>query len=596
MAYFSARPDGLVDADIGNGRMLPMLEEHARAGGLLPAPMPAIPVGNPASMANDPNVVAGPGGAPADDASLIANAMNNPQPTAPAPLTQGSYNGIPLPAPGRGFLDDTQQKGGAPRPEFAAGVEKLQAEAPHVNRDVPGDTHEQGLTRIDPNGGGEQRPAGIFGAQQGPGRIVQTSKGGDIRASFVRRPGEELDEGTKAYADSIDPEALRGQRETSVTNAAIARDNAVAADISATAKAEAQIEEQRQQVAKNRAILQQKTDIIDRRQKEAESATPQTRDEVLKSRGAVAGVLAGISIALGGYLQGMRGGENPGLKIVNDSIESEISSQRAKWEAMKDKIGAARSDFGHAMQLYGDPNMAEADMRMRSWQLAANMSAAHKAQGDNAEWLANQQQLTQQMVGNAAAEKQKWKNLADGQVVQENYQYHAPTFAQVGGPPKLNKDQREQMKEARERQIRLPDGNYAYAVNPAHVRTIQDKITAASNTLDAFGQIRSLLPKGGGPVTDPNVRKKIEAIQDRALSSLSASESQGVVTKADAERASATLSDINAIITDGGAGLQATESVVRNNMDATIRDNTYADPDATTPTRGGKATTFQPGL
>jgi hypothetical protein len=591
MATYTPRGDGLVNVDVGGGRVLPMGEAQAQAGGATLAVMPPQP-GAPPPVASPysalgPEAVAGPGGGPA-----------TPMPMAPTPGDAGPGSIMALYGPGsQPSPDQFRAMLGRQAQPAAASHEAPPNQLPAKFDTLPvAQPSAEGLTRIDPRSATPQGPPGInFGATS-PGRIVQTSKGGDIRASFVRRPGEELAPGVKEYADSLDPAEIASRHETATTNAAIARDNAVAEQISATKDAEAELEQQRQQVASNRAALQQKLDIVDRREREAADATPQTRREVLQSRGALAGVMSGLSIALGGWVQGLRGGENPGLKIVNDSIESEISSQRAKWEASKDKIGAARSDFGQAMQLYGDPNMAEADMRMRALTLAANMANAYKTQGENQEWMANQQQVSQALAAQAAGEKQKWKTLADGQVVQENYVYKPPTYAQVGGPPKVTKDQREQMKEARERQVRLPDGSYAYAVNPAHVRALQDKITAANNTLDAFSQIRALLPKGGGPVTDPNVRKQIEAIQDRALSSLSASEAQGVVTKADAERASATLSDINAIITDGGAGLKATESVVRNNMEATVRDNTYADPDATTPTRSGKASTFKAGL
>lgn len=594
MATYSPRPDGLVNVDIGGGRVLPMAESQAQAGGATLAPpsiqelygTPRQPLPNlpPDTGALPPQFAAGaslpPPAPPQMSPEQFRAQLAPPASHAPAPESL-------VPA----------QFGGRPR---AAQPDYSPLDVPEPPHPSPGEagTDASGLTRIDPRSAdqGLSPQAQFFGAGQAPGRVVQTSKGGDIRASFVRKPGEELAPGVKEYAGSLNPQELASKRETLVTNAAIAHDNATASMLDATRQAESELEAQRAQVAQNRAALQQKLDIVDRREREAADATPQTRREVLQSRGALAGVMSGLSIVLGGYVQGLRGGENPGLKIVNDAIESEISSQRAKWEAAKDKIGMARSDFGQAMQLYGDPNMAEADMRMRALTLAANMANGYKAQGENQEWLANQQQVTQQLQAQAAAEKQKWKTLADGQVLQENYVYKPPTFGQIGGVPKLTKEQREQMKDARERLIRVPGGSYYYSKNPAHTQALQDKITAASNTLDAFNQIKARLPRGGGPVTDPNVRKEIEAIQDRALSSLSASEAQGVVTKADAERASATLSDINALITDGGAGLKATESVVRNNMEATIRDNTFADPDAVTPSKVGAASTFKPGL
>src|SRR6187399_1844711 len=448
MATYSPRPDGLVNVTTDSGRVLPMAEAQAQAGGAtLAPPMPAPfaapgppPVANPYS-AIGPNAVAGPGGG--SDEAAIAAAMANPQAPAPPQPASPFVNSQLSLAPGT-RLEAPPLPSGKPRPDFAAGVQQLQAEAPQVNpeADLQG-ADPRNLTRIDPRSAdqGLSPQAQFFGSAQGPGRVVQTSKGGDIRASFVRKPGEELAPGVKEYADSLNPQELASKRESLITNAAIAHDNATASMLDATRQAESELEAQRAQVAQNRAALQQKLDIVDRREREAADATPQTRREVLQSRGALAGVLSGLSIALGGRVQGLRGGENTGLKIVNDAIESEISSRRAKWEASKDKIGMARSDFGQAMQLYGDPNMAEADMRMRALTLAANMANGYKVQGENQEWLANQQQVSQQLAAQAAGEKQKWKTLADGQVLQENYVYKPPTYGQIGGVQRLTKEQ-----------------------------------------------------------------------------------------------------------------------------------------------------------
>lgn len=597
MATYTPRPDGLVNVDIGGGRMLPMGEAQAQAGGATPAPPPSI-----AELYGTPRQ---PLPQLPPDTGLPPQ-FATPGVSAPAPqqMSPEAFRarlqppGVHAPAP-EAFPSSLGGGGRARAPEAGQAYAALDTpEPPH--EDIPGNAAENpnGLVRIAPE---QQSPEGspqarFFGQQQG-GQIVQTSKGGDIRASFVRRPGEELDPAAKAYADSLDPAALASSHETATTNAAIARDNAVASQIDATRQAEGELEAQRAQVAQNRAALQQKLDIVDRREREAADATPQTRREVLQSRGALAGVLSGISIALGGYVQGLRGGENPGLKIINDSIESEISSQRAKWEASKDKVGMARSDFGQAMQLYGDPNMAEADMRMRALTLAANMTNAYKAQGDNQEWLANQQMIGQQLAGQAAAEKQKWKTLADGQVVQENYVYHAPTFAQVGGGSRLSpKDQREEAEKARERLVRAYDGKFYYANGRAqNVPELQTKLTAAGNFVDVLDKIDSRLAKAG-PTLDLDDRNTIEALRQQGLSLNSKLLGEGVVTEGDAKRNAKYLGDTNSLISDNRAALKALRGTALDIHNSVLRDNTSQDPYGYEPTLPGRASSFKAGL
>ncbi len=608
MATYTPRGDGLVNVDVGGGRMLAMPEAHAQAGGATLAPaatMPELPGPNPHSMIGSGEAVAGPGGGGETYVDIYGNPhLKN--------------------APPSGFekaVGEAWQSATAPRTPVAAGIALEKKDTPGADiygnplRAAPAATAPgaptaaekvptETLTRFDPGAGRQTTTpqADYFGAATAPAptRVVQTSKGGDIRASFVRKPGEQLAPGVAEYADSLDPADITSKRETAVTNAAIARDNGVAAEIDAIKAAESELEAQRSQVAQNRAALQQKLDIVDQREREAMSATPQTRREVLQSRGALAGVMSGLSIALGGWIQGLRGGENPGLKIINDSIESEISSQRAKWEAQKDKVGMARSDFGQAMQLYGDPNMAEADMRMRALTLAANMAGTYKTQGENQEWLANQQQVTQQLAAQAAGEKQKWKTLADGQVVQENYVYKPPTFATVGGPPKVTKEQKDQREEedkAGERLVRTRDGRYVYAVSAKARDEVQKRVTAAGNLLDTLDLIESKLPKGGGATLDPDARAEIEVARDIAQSQLSEAQGQGVVTKADAERMGPSMANLNAMLSNNAAGLRTVRGLMKATHDATIRDNTFEDPRRQLPGAGSRGGgNFKPGV
>jgi hypothetical protein len=449
-----------------------------------------------------------------------------------------------------------------------------------------------GLTRINPNMAPQGPPGMNFGTS--PGRIVQTSKGGDIRASFTRQPGVALDPAAKAYADSIDPEGLASKRETMTTNAALAADNAIASQISATKEAEAELEAQRAQVAQNRVALQEKLNIVDQREREAATATPQTRREVLQSRGALAGVMSALSIALGGWVQGLRGGENVGLKMLNDSVESEIASQRAKWEAQRDKVGMARTDFGQAMQLYGDPNMAEADMRMRALTLAANMSDAYDKQGKNQEWLANQQQVTQQLQAQAAAEKQKWKTLAEGQVLQENYVYKPPTFAQVGGAPKLTKDQREDQKDARKRIIRLPDGNYAYLSNDSRLKDVQEQLTAGGDVVDGMSKLLALA--NDNTLTPGAKRDRYKALAQDIRPIISVAKKQGAMGEQEVKGYEDILGDPSAVLRDNGATLKTAIEQQHSRNQRVIRDNAFADPDATTPYSAAAASTFKAGL
>lgn len=588
MAYYSPRPDGLVNVDIGGGRALPMLLEHAQAAGALPMPdVPMVPVANPNS-ALGPNAFAGAG---ASDESAIASALANPQPV-PAPVSPFQNGKLNIPA------GTPLQSGSVSKTDFAQGVQQLQSEAPQTQPDEGGGAN--GLIAI--GGGGAQggpqglSPQAMFFGAQGPGHTVQVSKGGDLRTSFVRRPGVAIDESLQQYGEDTNPKDIASKRETLVTNAAIAADNAVQQQIDATKQAEAELEQQRAQVAQNRAVLQQKYDAIEARDREAAAATPQTRSQIIQGRGTLANMMSGLSIALGGWVQGLKGGPNSGLDILNDAVQGEIDTQRARYEAMKSNSAAASTAFGKVMQLYGDPNMAEADMRMRALTLAANMADAYKAQGMNQLELARQQELTRQLHAQAAEEKQKLKTLAEGQIVQENYQYQAPQFVTVGGASAKSKDQREEEEKARERLVRLYNGEYRYATGRAqNVPELQGKLTSAGNFLDTLDKIETRLAKAG-PTLSLDDRNAVEALRQQALSQNSKLLGEGVVTEGDAKRNAKYLGDTNAILSDNRSGLRALRSVATDMHNSIVRDYTSKDPYGYVESLPSRSSTFKPGL
>ncbi len=254
----------------------------------------------------------------------------------------------------------------------------------------------------------------------------------------------------------------------------------------------------------------------------------------------------------------------------------------------------ARSDFGQAMQLYGDPNMAETDMRMRALTLAANMAGTYKTQGENQEWLANQQQVTQQLASQAAGEKQKWKTLADGQVVQENYVYKPPTYAQVGGPAKVTKEERDAKKDARERLIRAPDGSYAYVGSPNRVKEVQEQLTAGGDVVDGMNKL--LVLAKDNTITDLEKRARYKALTQDIRPIISVAKKQGAMGEQEVKGYEDLLGDPSAVIRDNGATLRAAIEQQRGRNNRVLRDNAFADPDATIPFAAAPASTFKPGL
>lgn len=91
----------------------------------------------------------------------------------------------------------------------------------------------------------------------------------------------------------------------------------------------------------------------------------------------IAGVLA---VALGGYAQGLRGGPNTALEIINKSIDDSVAAQRANLETKKGLVDQNKSLFAQKLQQFGDERAAE--LATKQDVLAGAIATAESAMGD----------------------------------------------------------------------------------------------------------------------------------------------------------------------------------------------------------------------
>lgn len=500
MAYYTPRPDGLVNVALDDGRMLPMQEQHAQAAGILPMPSAQAAIGGPNPYGGlPPDAVAGPGGGNPDaDAINAAMAQQSAAPASPPPSISAPGGGLNIPK-GTSLIVPPGANG-KPLPDFKAGIAGIQAEAPQTNPDAQGEA-PGGLRRIVPSARGGQP-----GSQEQGARTVKISPDRDVRASFTVKPGVDADPAFQDTVDQISPAGEYAQHMDAANRAYVARQEALTASTQANTAAMAQQEQMRAQVAQNRAALQTKLNTLDQRQAEAEQATPQTRGEIIQSRGSLAGVLSGISIALGGYVQGLRGGSNPGLDIVNQSIQDEIASQKAKWEATKDKEAAANTAYGRALQLYGDPNAAEADMYTRGLTLAANIANNHWKQADNEDEMMKQRLVAQSLMEQAAEKKQAAYTLIHGQIAQENFVHQNAQYATVGGPAAPPTDV--------EKMVTLPNGTRAWATRAEAAKAAQETVSEAALLDSQLGQLKKLTASAGSRTWTADERARAETLKN----------------------------------------------------------------------------------
>lgn len=82
-------------------------------------------------------------------------------------------------------------------------------------------------------------------------------------------------------------------------------------------------------------------------------------------------IAALVSVGLGGFLSGARGGPNQALDMINTEIERDIRSQEFAYKAKRDSLEAQQSAFGMAMQRYQSVDAAKAFARVAAMDTVA---------------------------------------------------------------------------------------------------------------------------------------------------------------------------------------------------------------------------------
>lgn len=250
--------------------------------------------------------------------------------------------------------------------------------------------------RYSPGGGGPRRSGGMevgtIKEQREPGRELLPEQ--MWRMGLAERPKElyEVDPTVPQSTIGTDEPVMR-ERQTGLERGASAAGDAARKEyelqLDAAHKqsiAERQnladqsnlIDEQLGTIADRRNRIAKLQEVADQRAREADSIEPRTRSQIWEDRGTFAQIMGGLSMAIGGYTQGLgrNGGHNPGMEMINKMLDSAVDDERYKHER-RQKIGmSAKSDLDKAMAIYGDLDLATLDAKNRK---LANVMALTKS-------------------------------------------------------------------------------------------------------------------------------------------------------------------------------------------------------------------------
>lgn len=224
--------------------------------------------------------------------------------------------------------------------------------------------------------------ATMAGGRAGPAKLVTTS------------------ETVKSTQLGAVPEKLSG--DIADQEADIDRQQAAASDmtaVAATHSLQQQAEVIRQQQADaaaaqaERARVDQRISSLQAKSDSDEAAMVQAKPQGIKDYwggSMLAQMISGLSLALGAGVQ-TRTGVNPAEQMLDKSIDRWVNDQKQQYDAAKDKATLSNNKYKDALQTFGTPEAAQAQLRLQSLAaknaLAQNMAEQSKVP----QWLANAQ-------------------------------------------------------------------------------------------------------------------------------------------------------------------------------------------------------------
>lgn len=360
------------------------------------------------------------------------------------------------PEPVRDLKEPTGVLGGAPT-EKKLDQAEADAKAKRERKPGVGDELRGGNRVVDIDTGGGQQGGGR--QSQGGGQRSYFIPGGNRRVSSIRIPGQEVpedvsnlirgdnySEGAQQRAESagMSPEDVFLSQSAGTlpedthdaTTAQIVKlqqEDILRRQANVRAEQKA-IDDQALKRVQTDKMIRARQKLIADRDAETSKLTPGSAKEVWASKSTFQQISAAISVALGGYLQGLQGrANNPGMQMIQDGIAQEISDQRAKYEASQARGEQARGDYADAVALYGTPEAAALDLTNRRLEAAAKLTEAQAERigtlGYKQAAALQSQAIRQEKAGNLL----KLNELEHGRIVQENYQDFPDQIIGVGG-------------------------------------------------------------------------------------------------------------------------------------------------------------------
>lgn len=493
--YLRDPASGLPAVQTASGALLPLplsADDMSLAGAQLAGP-PGLP---PAPDMGPDLRVAGPGGGPSGGGLFgVPGLSAGTLPVEPIrqaigwrdPAEQGALPGSPLAAK----LASQPPRQDAPVPR--AGVDPATLARPRLAAPPASPAPQDAPSGLEDPLVRQAMAEAMRGGGGGPRRLGVTSE-----THKLTRPEAPIDPALASRANEAQMAADKyGEMQAMALTER--REQAYQAQQAELAARSGQLQAQQERHEAQQALLrdyQAKRDAV--ASEAAQMKVPQMED-YWASRGTMAKMATALSITLGGALQGLRGGQNPGLEMSNQEIERWISSQREAYERARGKVADADNQYAKMVQAFGSENLALEHLREQAWTVRDGMLRAYAEKIGTPSALENYNQAMLQGEAERAALQAR---ASQGAMVEIEQKLNMQGGG--GGSPGVLKMLRAGA-EARKLRDVIAGGDE----KPAFQREVQNEkvegITGALEAIEAADEVESALTRLGvdSDVDDP---------------------------------------------------------------------------------------------
>jgi hypothetical protein len=507
---------------------------------------------------------------------------------APATLAPSGTGGAG--GAGGGPSPGTYAAGGAPAQRIDQDVLNGAAGDPTVQKLSP-NTEVVNMTReTQPLRAGEPMPRGLRGggdvrqveesAMGGGAAPVERARfakvgGKDIRAGFtVKKSGlapEQIQAAEDAEADASIDRKLAAQE---LSDNQRSRVETVSAEMGRQLRREGTAIREQEELNRRRAAdFEQRQRAIDEERRKVDAL--EVKPEAFGfERGDLAGIIGGLAILAAGVAAPQYGGRNLAKEAIDKNINDKVAAQREQWERARQGLHDKENEFARLVDVYGTPQAAEAELRdrMRGMVQGLGQKMAMDAKATDA---AATLKATFADWDDHRAQSRLEREQALADQVTEQWAYQPERVVQVGGP-------RAMKPEARERAVRLPNGQYVYARSKQDAEKVQTQLTSGNAVLDGLGKLRTLM--SDGQPWDPEKRGRAQSIAAALALDIKNADQAGALDAGTQQIVTAMTSDPSNLFNPAAtARIDAASERQRGKTQGLVRDYLHVDPEATTP-------------